>query len=357
MVCLSQLLDKARESSYREFGKSIHFYTPSFMRYEKPFYNSPPCAFKSISITGNECSLGCKHCGGRVLRTMMPATTPEKLLSVCTQLAKQGCGGCLISGGCLPDGTMPLEPFLPMISRIKHELGLKLVVHTGVIRKSVAEELAKTGVDMALIDVLGSDETIEEIYRLNVRTEDYDSSLTALEESGIPFVPHVIVGLHYGRLLGEFNALRMISKHNPSGLVIIALIPLRGTAMGQSEPPKPDDVARVIAEAKLLLPRTPVALGCMRPSGRHRVTTDVLAVNAGVNAIAYPEDEAVERARILGLKMHFHPACCAQIYVDLVQDRHPASLKGTLTAALGNSTGSQSKMRAQSISHIDEPRL
>jgi len=321
---LSQLLDRARESSYKAFGKSIHFYAPSFMRYEKPFYSSPSCAFKSISITGNECDLGCKHCGGRVLRTMIPATTPDQLLAICTRLAKQGCGGCLISGGCLPNGMMPLEEFIPTISRVKHELGLKIAIHTGIIRKKVAEELVRAGVDMALIDILGSDETIEEIYRLNVRTADYDSSMSALEESGIPFVPHVIVGLHYGRLLGEFNALQMISRHNPSGLVVIALIPLRKTLMEHVEPPKPDDIAHVIAEARLMLPRTPVALGCMRPSGRHRVITDVLAVNAGVNAIAFPEDEAVERARILGLETHFHAACCAQTYEDCFQGRFPA---------------------------------
>ena len=262
-----------------------------------------------------------------MLRTMIPATTPDQLLSVCTRLAKQGCSGCLISGGCLPDGTMPLEEFIPVISRIKHEFGLKVAVHTGVIRKKVAEALVKAGVDMALIDILGSDETIKEIYRLNVKTTDYDSSLTALEEVGIPFVPHVVVGLHYGKLLGESNALQMISRHNPSGLVVIALIPLRQTPMEKVEPPKPDDIARVIAEAKLLLPRTPVALGCMRPSGKHRIVTDVLAVNAGVNAIAFPEDEAVEHAKTLGLETHFHAACCAQTYEDFVQGRFPASSK------------------------------
>ena len=40
--------------------------------------------------------------------------------------------------------------------------------------------------------------------------EDYDRSLRALNDSGIPFVPHVLVGLHYGKLRGEFQALKMI---------------------------------------------------------------------------------------------------------------------------------------------------
>ena len=124
------------------------------------------------------------------------------------------------------------------------------------------------------------------------------------------------MGLHYGKLVGEFDALRMISRYDPSGVVVIALIPLRRTPMEGVEPPKPEEIASVLAEARLLLPQTPVALGCMRPSGRHRVTTDVLAVEAGVNAIAFPEAEAVKRAKDLGLEMRFHPACCAQACED-----------------------------------------
>jgi uncharacterized radical SAM superfamily protein len=247
---------------------------------------------------------------------MIPATTPNELMSVCRKLAEQGCAGCLISGGCLPDGSMPLEEFLPTISRVKLEFGLKIIVHTGIIREEVARELSEAGVDMALIDILGSNETIGEVYRLNVTVRDYDSSLAALQASGIPFVPHVIVGLHYGKLVGEFDALRMISRYGPSGVVVIALIPLRRTPMEGVEPPMPEEIASVLAEARLLLPQTPVALGCMRPSGRHRVATDVLAVEAGVNAIAFPEAEAVKRAKDFGLETHFHAACCAQACED-----------------------------------------
>ncbi|MEM3041117.1 MAG: radical SAM protein [Nitrososphaerota archaeon] len=290
------------------------WYTSSF--YPQQFY-----AFRSISITGNSCSLGCKHCEGKVLRTMIPIKTPEELMLVCKKLADQGCRGCLISGGCLPDGSMPLDTFLPTISLVKRELGFKVFVHTGIIRKEMAFKLAEAGVDAALIDVLGSDETIREIYRLDVDIRDYDSSLDALKASGIPFIPHVVVGLHYGRILGEFNALRMISKHHPNGLVIIAFFPLRRTSMEGVIPSSPEDIARVLAEARLMLPRTPMALGCMRPRGRHRVSTDILAVETGVNAIAFPEDEAVKYAKAIGLETYFHASCCAQMWEDLIKGR------------------------------------
>ena len=316
MQNLTALLVKSQEASWRAFGKRIRFYAPSFIRYENRFYNAPSLAFPSISITGNACSLGCKHCRGKVLETMIPAKTPQELLEVCKELASNGSRGCLISGGCLPDGSVPLDSFIEAISRIKHEMGFTIAVHTGIIRLDVARRLAESGVDVALIDVIGSDETIREIYRLNTTTRDYENSLEALEASKIAFVPHVIVGLHYGKLLGEFKALNMISRHPPNGVVAIALIPIRGTPMENIPPPEPADIAQVLAEARLRMPAIPLALGCMRPTGDHRATTDVLAVEAGVNAIAFPAEEGVKRAEALGLDVSFSPLCCSQIFED-----------------------------------------
>lgn len=316
MQDLTALLVKSQEASRRTFGKRIRFYAPSFIRYQNRFYNAPALAFPSISITGNACSLGCKHCRGKVLETMIPAGTPQELLRICKELASKGSRGCLISGGCLPDGSVPLEPFIEAISRVKREMGFTIAVHTGIIRPEVARKLAESGVDVALIDVIGSDETIREIYRLKITTKDYENSLKALEASKIAFVPHVIIGLHYGRLLGEFEALNMISRHPPNGVVFIALIPIRGTPMESLPPPKPMDIARVLAEARLKMPRTPIALGCMRPTGAHRATTDVLAVEAGVNAIAFPTEEGIRHAEALGLDVSFSPLCCSQIFED-----------------------------------------
>jgi uncharacterized radical SAM superfamily protein len=132
----------------------------------------------------------------------------------------------------------------------------------------------------------------------------------------LPFVPHVIVGLHYGKLKGELHALQMISRYKPSALVIIAFMPIHGTAMAQVEPPKPLDIARVLAAARVMFPKTPLALGCMRPKGKHRAETDVLAVKAGVDAIAFPAEEAIKFAEKQGFKISFSSYCCSQIYLD-----------------------------------------
>lgn len=311
---LSAFLD---ENQLPSTTNEIHFYAPSFTYYKTSHYHSSPTDFPTISLTGNGCALNCKHCGGLVLETMHPVKSSEELFELCVQLKKKGALGCLISGGCLPNGSVPINKFIEGITRVKRNLGLTVLVHTGIIDEITAQALAEAGVDSALVDVIGSDETIREIYRLNMKVEDYSRSLSALKESGVRFVPHVIVGLHYGKLEGEFQALRMIRNCNPSALVIIAFLPIHGTEMEHVDPPKPVEIAKVIASARLMFPNTPLALGCMRPKGGHRIETDIMAVKAGVDAIAFPTEEVVDFAQQHGRTAAFSPLCCSQIYEDL----------------------------------------
>ena len=292
----------------------IRFYAPSFVYYKTKYFHSSHDAFPSISITGSFCGLKCKHCDGKVLDTMVPALTPEGLFDLCAKLKNNGAVGCLISGGCLPDGSVPIDKFIDAIAQIKKELGLTVVVHTGVINFSTAKQLKAAGVDAALIDIIGSDETIREVYHLDVSVEDYERSLRAFHESGIPFVPHVLVGLHYGELKGELEALKMIAKYSPSAVITIAFMPIRGTPMENVSPPEPEDIIKILASARLLMPETPLVLGCMRPKGEHRKRTDMLAVKAGVNAIAFPVEEAIQLAESLKLKISFSSLCCSQIF-------------------------------------------
>jgi hypothetical protein len=247
---------------------------------------------------------------------MYPARTPQELFELCSKLKLRGALGCLISGGCLPNGSVPLTSFIDAIERIKRDIGLMVVVHTGLIDFKTAKALRESGIDTALIDVIGSDDTIREVCKMNATFQDYARSLEALNEAKINFVPHVIVGLHHGRLSGELHALKMISQHRPSALVIIAFMPIRGTRMQDVEPPKPIDIARVSLAARLMFTRTPIVLGCMRPKGNHRKQTDLLAMRAGVDAIAFPAEEAIDFATNNGYTVSFSSLCCSQVYLD-----------------------------------------
>jgi uncharacterized radical SAM superfamily protein len=297
--------------------KEIRFYAPSFMYYKTKHYCSSSEDFPTISVTGKACALKCKHCGGLVLNTMYAAVTPEELLAKCIELREKRAKGCLISGGCLPDGSVPLERFIPAMEEIKRRLGLTIFVHTGIIDFRTASALKKAGVDAALIDVIGSDKTVREIYNLHITVKDYADSLQALTAAGIPFVPHVIVGLQYGRLEGEKQALEMMSELSPAALVIIAFMPIRKTEMENVNPPKPQDIARVLAASRLMFPSTPLVLGCMRAKDAFRSKTEILAIKAGVDAIAFPTEEAVKFADRQQMKYSFSSYCCSQILTDI----------------------------------------
>ena len=296
--------------------KEIRFYAPSFTYYKTKYYCSSPNSFPTISVTGTSCAFNCKHCGGKVLETMRPALTPTELFELCLMLKQDGAQGCLVSGGCLPNGSVPLDMFMPALKRIKRELGLTVFVHTGVLNLQTAASLKEAQVEAALIDVIGSKETIEKTYNLTVSVEDYVDSLEALDKAGLNFVPHVIVGLNEGKLDGELEALKMISKVKPAALVIIAFMPIHGTAMAKTPPPKPVDIAKVAAAARLMFPETPLILGCMRPKGAVRGETDVLALKAGVDAVAFPSENAVKYVESKGCKVSFSSYCCAQMYLD-----------------------------------------
>jgi len=186
---------------------------------------------------------------------------------------------------------------------------------------AMATALKTAGVDASLIDIIGSDETIKKICNLNVTVEDYARSLKALQKAGLNVVPHVIVGLHNGELKGEFNVLKIISSVKPSALVVIAFMPIHETAMAEVIPPQPADIAKVTATARLMFPETPLVLGCMRPKGKHRAETDILALKAGANAIAFPSEEAIKYAEKQEYALSFSSYCCAQIYVDATSRR------------------------------------
>ena len=313
-----RFLDIVNAGTLTPAPKIVQFYAPSFMHYRTSYCSHSKTVFPTISITGTSCALNCKHCEGKVLQTMLPATNPRTLFALAKKLEHNGALGCLVSGGCFSDGSVPLKPFIPIIKKIKQELGLTVFVHTGIIDAATAQRLKAAGVDAALIDIIGSEETITKIGNLNSKVKDYANSLRVLQEADLNYVPHVIVGLDNGKLKGEFDALNMIAANEPSAIVVIALMPIHGTAMANVKPPNPSDIVRVVACARLMFPKTPLVLGCMRPKGKLRDKTDVLALKAGVNAIAFPSEKAIKYAQEQGYELIFSSFCCAQIYHDFM---------------------------------------
>ncbi|MFX1559223.1 MAG: radical SAM protein [Promethearchaeota archaeon] len=300
------------------YGKSLLCYSPTAYPYEiKDHVQVGPHNFVSLSVTGTSCSLMCEHCEGRLLKGMESTMTPEILFDRCREIKNLGGEGVLISGGSDSKGFVPLERFTDSIQRVKSELGLEVVVHTGLVSEKTAQGLAEAQIDAAMLDIIGDNHVSKGIYHIEDGPRKMRQSLDILEDFGVPTVPHVLVGLNYGKLTGEIEALDLIAQGNPAAVVIIALSPIRKTSMESVAPPTPEDIGRVMTVARLGMKEVPVLLGCARPMGSHKVETDKYAILSGVNGIALISQEGVDFARKEGLDPVFLDVCCSLAYKTL----------------------------------------
>jgi uncharacterized radical SAM superfamily protein len=309
------IMKSAHDSRLKIFGNELLCYSPTAYPYKIEDHRQVSRHnFISISVTGTSCSLQCEHCEGRLLKSMEPAMTPDHLIQVCKEVRMRGAEGVLISGGSDSRGHVPLSQFGEAIKTATSELGLKVVVHTGLVDEETVQLLKEASIDAAMLDIIGSEEVSKSIYHLEDGPRRMEESLELLHAAGIPTVPHVLVGLDHGALGGEIEALDMISRTNPTGVVIIALSPLRKTPMASAKPPSAESIGKVLTVTRLAMKETPVLLGCARPIGQHKIDTDMYALKSGVNGIAYISKEGVDYAKSLGLNPIFRDVCCSLAY-------------------------------------------
>lgn len=301
---LKVLIKKSRMISWKNFGKNISFYHPGMFWYHGSWGEYPV-----LSITGNKCRLLCNHCKGKILESMISVTHSQDLLETCVRLEKKGAKGILISGGSAQDGSLPWNDFISGIHAVKEKTNLFISIHSGILEYKTADMLKKAGVDQALIDVIGDDETLRDVYHCDFGVNKIKQTLEVLQETGISCIPHIVIGLNYGKIKGEYKAIDMIRTYDPRVVTFVSLMPLTGTPMEKITPVAPEEIARIIAEARMNMPHSLISLGCARD--RTNPNLDVLAVELGVNRIALPSDEAIEKAKAYGLTIKWQKTCCS----------------------------------------------
>jgi len=242
---------------------------------------------------------------------MLPCPTPDTLFATCLELASNGAHGVLLSGGYNSEGYVPFEPFLDAIERVKRETGLFISAHTGLMPRWLIHELARVGLDAAFFDVVGSNETIELVFGVERKITEYKRTLNMLRREVRWIAPHVCIGLHKGKIVGEFEALEMVSAVGIDVLVFLVFVPTAGTAFENVQAPDPSAVSEVISKAREMFPTVPLTLGCMRPRGAERIELELAALKAGVNRMEIPHEQTLGVARSMGLIVKRLDACCA----------------------------------------------
>ena len=291
----------------------INFYTPTFKSYvTSELAGCGKSAWPAVSITGGECALACDHCKAKILEPMIPAPTPEALWRVVNEQMAQGAQGMLLTGGSNHRNEVEYDAYYPVVRRIKDAFpAFKIALHTALVDERIAGCMADAGIDAAMMDVIGAQDTIAQVYHLKRSVADFERSLECLTATSMKVVPHIVIGLHYGRLLGEWEALEIVARHQPAALVLVVVMPFYAPAQRPFVTPDARQVGRFFLDARRRLPHTPLLLGCARPAGRIKAEIDSYAVMAGLNGIAHPADGVVELAVRLGRDVRVTPACCS----------------------------------------------
>lgn len=308
-------LVESLESAARERALGpLRFYTPTFRSYaNEELKGCGKASFPAFSITGGACALNCDHCQAKILEPMIAATSPAELERKVRDLVMlKDLGGFLLSGGSNRRNEVPYDRYYLTIEKLKREFPqLRIAVHSALLDETRAKRMESAGVDVAMMDVIGAQETIRDVYHLDRPVSDFEATLAALTATKMEVVPHIVIGLHYGRLLGEENALDIISRYKVAALILVIVSPI------YAPPDKPfatigtDDVAKVFVAARQRIRNAPVQLGCIRPAGRHKLITDAYAVMAGFDGIAYPAEGIVALARAIGRPVEQEHACCS----------------------------------------------
>jgi uncharacterized radical SAM superfamily protein len=294
-------------------GREIRFSTPTFKAYSScEVSGCGKNSFPAFSVTAGGCALMCDHCQAKILEPMIPATTPESLDRQVRELvASQDLQGFLLSGGSTRRNEIRYERYYPVIELLKRDFPrLKVAIHSALLDAPRANTMEAAGVDTAMMDVIGSNETIRDVYHLDRPVEDFERTLAALCATTMEVVPHIVIGLHYGRILGEPAALDIVSRHPVHSLVLVVVMPFYART-GTFATPATSDVGRVFLEARRRIPDRQVLLGCARPPGMHRRVTDAYAVLAGLDGIAFPAEGTLAVAGAIGRPAVQEHACCS----------------------------------------------
>jgi biotin synthase len=176
------------------------------------------------------------------------------------------------------------ERVLEMVRGVK-DLGLEACVTLGMLNEAQAQKLKEAGLDAYNHNL----DTSRAHYRSIVSTRSYDDRLSTLRnvrKAGITVCSGGIIGIgeSIDDRCGMLIELARLEPH-PESVPVNALARVPGTPLAELPPVDPLDLVRMIATARIMMPRSKVRLS----AGRTDLTREaqLLCMYAGANSIFY----------------------------------------------------------------------
>jgi biotin synthase len=173
---------------------------------------------------------------------------------------------------------------LDMVRGVK-ALGLEACATLGMLTDGQARALKEAGLDAYNHNL----DTSREHYRSIISTRSFDDRLRTLERvrsAGITVCSGGIIGM--GESIDDrCEMLRTLANMDPQpeSVPINALVPVAGTPLAERPPVDPFELVRMIAVARILMPRARVRLSAGRASLSREA--QMLCLLAGANSIFY----------------------------------------------------------------------
>ena len=181
------------------------------------------------------------------------------------------------------DGT-PFEAMLEMVRGVR-ELGLEACVTAGMLTDRQAERLADAGLTAYNHNL----DTSPEHYDRIISTRTYQERLETLQrvrKAGVTLCCGGIIGMGES-LRDRASMLQVLAgmDPHPESVPVNGLVAVEGTPLQDQAPFEPLDLVRMVATARILMPRARVRLSAGRESMSREA--QILCLQAGADSIFY----------------------------------------------------------------------
>ncbi len=246
-----------------------------------------------LSIKTGACPEDCKYCPQSAHYAKQTGMKKEPLMDVDdvldkARVAKDAGASRFCMGAAwreVKDGPQ-FDKVLDMVRGVR-EMGMEACVTLGMLNQDQANRLAEAGLNAYNHNL----DTSPEFYEKIITTRTYQDRLDTLDcvrKSGVTICSGGIIGM------GEsnFDRARMLQvlaslDPHPESVPINALVPVGGTPMGSLPKLDPIDMIRMVATARIVMPKCRVRLSAGRQSFSKE--TQILCLMAGANSIFYGE--------------------------------------------------------------------
>jgi biotin synthase len=247
------------------------------------------CSLLSVKTGG--CPEDCAYCPQS--SHYDTGVTREKMLSVddvvkaATRAQSAGATRfCMGSAGRNAQNGDAFENILAMVRGVRG-LGMEACITLGMLTDEQATRLAEAGLTVYNHNV----DTSREFYGSIITTRTYDdrlATLTRVRKAGIKVCSGGIVGM--GESIDDRCAMLATLaslEPPPESVPINALVPVPGTPLADQPPVDPLAMVRMIATARILMPKTQVRLSAGRTAMSREA--QVLCFLAGANSFFFGE--------------------------------------------------------------------